>query len=72
MSSLPIVKFLKVSARCLGGDGGDEGDEGDGEDGEDGEDGGDGEVNSKLYLTCSLFPVPCSLFPVPCSLFPNK
>ncbi|MEQ8998761.1 MAG: hypothetical protein RID53_19855 [Coleofasciculus sp. B1-GNL1-01] len=28
---------------------------------EAGGDGGDEEVNSKLYLTCSLFPVPCSL-----------
>ncbi|MEQ8465310.1 hypothetical protein [Coleofasciculus sp. E1-EBD-02] len=27
-----------------------------------GGDEGDEEVNSKLYLTCSLFPVPCSLF----------
>ncbi|MEQ8539242.1 MAG: hypothetical protein RIB93_17535 [Coleofasciculus sp. D1-CHI-01] len=43
---------------------------GDGGAGEAGEAGGDEEVNSKLYLTCSLFPVPCSLFPVPCSLFP--
>ena len=39
-----------------GGNGEDEGDE------EDEGDGGDEEVNSKLYLTCSLFPVPCSLF----------
>ncbi|MEQ8970510.1 MAG: hypothetical protein RIE73_08950 [Coleofasciculus sp. C1-SOL-03] len=30
--------------------------------------GEDEEVNSKFYLTCSLFPVPCSLFPVPYSL----
>ena len=37
-----------------GGNGEDEGDE------EDEGDGGDEEVNSKLYLTCSLFPVPCS------------
>ncbi|MFP4121244.1 hypothetical protein [Coleofasciculus sp.] len=38
-----------------------------GEDEGDGEyegDGGDEEVNSKLYLTCSLFPVKSSLFPV--------
>ncbi|MEQ8463030.1 hypothetical protein [Coleofasciculus sp. E1-EBD-02] len=33
---------------------------------------GAGEVNSKLYLTYSLFPVPCSLFPVPYSLTNDK
>ena len=34
---------------------------GEGGDGEDGGDGGDEEVNSKLYLTYSLFPILCPI-----------